>query len=138
VYAFAVLFFAVASLAAIWMLCVAWRELRLRRRVGPRAGAAGEFTPAEVRNAFEQFNAGNKAGGGVVRISGLSVFLFVAVLAGGVSAGAQEQRQERLPEAAQAREQESRERREAERRQKDDTDRQPGVRCQRYHRRGKS
>lgn|GEM_PF-5368557 len=137
-YAFAILFFAAASALAIWMLCVVWREARLRRRAGARQSAPAEFTPAEVRDAFEKFVAGKTAGGGAVRLSGLSVFLFVAVLGVGASARAQEQRQERQPDAAQAREQESRERREAERRQRDDPDRQPGVRCQRYHRRGKS
>jgi hypothetical protein len=138
VYTFAVLFFTMASLAAVWMLCVAWRELRQRRRASASRRGPTEFTQAEVRHAFEQFVAGKKAGGGVVRMGGLSVFLFIAVLIGGASVGAQEQRQERQPDTAQAREQESRERREAERRQRDDADRQPGVRCQRYHRRGKS
>ncbi|HZI17831.1 MAG TPA: hypothetical protein VEY09_04475 [Pyrinomonadaceae bacterium] len=72
-------------------------------------------------------------------MSGLSVLLFAAVLAGGAPARAQQdQSQERRAEAAEARGQESRERREAERRQRDEAQRQPGVRCQRYHRRGKS
>jgi len=139
VYAFAILFFTAASVVAVWMLCVAWREARRRGRRGAMRGAPPEFTPAEVRSAFEKFVAGRKAGGGAVRMSGLSVLLFAAVLAGGAPARAQQdQSQERRAEAAEARGQESRERREAERRQRDEAQRQPGVRCQRYHRRGKS
>jgi hypothetical protein len=138
VYTFAILFFTAASLVAVWVLWVAWGEMRFRRSMPGRQRPPAEFTQAEVRSAFEQFVAGKKAGGSAVRLKGLSVFLFVAVLAGGASASGQEQRPERQPDAAQAREQESRERREAERRQRDDPNRQPGVRCQRYHRKGKS